>query len=225
MEKKNYLIFAALISTIVLCVFIYFSQSKNQIDAVNKKETKKIESKVNSKMISHQTLNKRTNQKMIKRKIILRDVNKKGLIPKVRGLDPLDAYIDEKVGKYGIATKLFALPKNIKVKDKESIVSTNLSMNWINSEIKPNGSYTVVKDEKTGMVGFYTGKIVILTQSKEEIKSILMNDGLNYQQISSSIIVDVNDFKDAHNYILKLQKNFPQAKIDFDLNFSRREAH
>lgn len=138
-----------------------------------------------------------------------------------RGEDPLSIYIDKDLGNFGVSTSVFAIPENIVLGSEYKVIANKLGMNWVQGPKKPENSLTVVKDSKTGKIGYYTGKILIIGKNSSVVKEFLDRSNESYNQISNTFIIELDNFENALEYAAGLRQGLPSASIDVDLNFSR----
>jgi hypothetical protein len=230
-KKKKYLF--ATSGLILLAGVVVFNNVNHEGRKISKIEVKKVSQK---NILSYQTFQPSVNS--TSKTNITRKQNKrvrkriKNTVAGTRfparslrrGEDPLSIYIDKEVGKYGVSTNVYALPENITPGQGYEIITNKLGMNWVQGQSKPENALTVIKDPTTGKVGYYTGKIVLISKKTDVIKEYLDRGNESYNQISNTFIIELNDFESALEYADELRQKLPNSNVDVDLNFSRMTA-
>lgn len=218
---------------------IFFSLSKEEKKQVSAKQLVKSVSKNDEGFVSYQkpSPGKGLSSKQVhtKNKVIennsrftlkeQRDVQSRSLAEdQNRFSRPVNRFIQENDGKYSWSNDVFAIFPHGADRSSLDIVEETKDFLFVRSETKPKNAFTIIKDNETGKIGVYTGKVIIAERNRD-LTSILDHYGVTWEFLSGTYILSVSTVNSAFEVIEKLKKEIPGINIDLDINFSQLRAN
>jgi hypothetical protein len=213
-NKKKYFLIAPIIATIIIYTIQNDKKKYESLGQKNRKATQlKSYQQFQPQIYSH-------SKRSFDKKIPKISNSRLPSNDKLRNYDLLEKYIDMTGLHYDWSSQIFAIPSNMPTPKDGIILKSAYDINWIKSNEKPDNGMTVVKDKKSGKIGFYTGRIII-TDANEEISNYLETENKTFYKITNTLIVELKNFEEAVNLTKSLEGHFPKARADVDLNFSK----
>lgn len=130
-----------------------------------------------------------------------------------------DEYFSYKSTNYSWSDKAFAVPSNLyKSGLGEKIFEFN-NMIVFESINRVEGAYGIVKNNRTGEVGYYTNKIIIIQHKSQDILGYFNSrSGLKWSNVGETYIVEIKGVDKALRFLNDLKISVPTAKADIDIN-------
>ena len=208
-------------STVILAVAYWFVRGPRP----NKKNTPLKKGKITSfqkppkgQEFSQTTAPIQTNKQKV-RKLVAKRLRQEKRFPTQYERDfkhSISEFINKAGKDYSWSTKVFAVLKFTYKGSPDKVLGKIGNMVLISASRKPPKSFFIVKSNSSGEVGYYTGKIIAVTNNKN-IEDYLNQNSIAWNHMAGTYILNSPNIETALLTVEKLKASFPNAVIEIDV--------